>query len=163
MRLIELPPDEYNKFVAALRFTLDWETGHDDSGGYTDDPDDPGGETKWGIAARYHPDLNIKELTLEEAIDIYYEEYWVVANCNAFPASLAVSLFDSAVNTGPARAVGFLKASQGDPSELVRLRKAFYAEKVKQNPAKQKYLAGWLNRCNDLLKYCELLDLKVTA
>ena len=32
-------------------------------GGYVNDPDDPGGETNFGIAKRSHPDVDIKNLT----------------------------------------------------------------------------------------------------
>jgi lysozyme family protein len=34
-------------------------------GGYVNDPDDPGGETKFGITKRNYPTLNIKSLTVE--------------------------------------------------------------------------------------------------
>ena len=32
-------------------------------GGYVNDPQDPGGETNFGIAKRSHPDVDIKNLT----------------------------------------------------------------------------------------------------
>ena len=34
-------------------------------GGYVNDPDDPGGETKFGIAKKFNPDVDIKNLTKE--------------------------------------------------------------------------------------------------
>ena len=36
-------------------------------GGYVDDPVDRGGETKYGISKRSYPDLDIANLTLEQA------------------------------------------------------------------------------------------------
>ena len=36
-------------------------------GGYVNDPDDPGGETKYGISKKAYPDEDIKELTIERA------------------------------------------------------------------------------------------------
>ena len=36
-------------------------------GGYVNDPDDAGGETKYGIAKRWYPDVDIKNLTKEQA------------------------------------------------------------------------------------------------
>ena len=36
-------------------------------GGYVNDPDDMGGETRFGISKRSYPDINIKELTIEKA------------------------------------------------------------------------------------------------
>ena len=43
-------------------------------GGYVNDPDDPGGETKYGIAKKSNPDVDIANLTIEEAKKIYYGE-----------------------------------------------------------------------------------------
>ena len=40
-------------------------------GGYVNDPDDPGGETNFGIAKRSHPDVDIKNLTKDGAKEIY--------------------------------------------------------------------------------------------
>ena len=36
-------------------------------GGYVNDPDDAGGETKYGIAKRWYPNVDIKNLTKEVA------------------------------------------------------------------------------------------------
>ena len=36
-------------------------------GGYVNDPDDPGGETKYGISKKAYPKIDIKNLTKEEA------------------------------------------------------------------------------------------------
>src|SRR5216684_3047737 len=47
-----------------------------DEGGYGNDPADPGGETNWGIDIRTHPNLDIKNLTRDEAITIYYKDWW---------------------------------------------------------------------------------------
>ena len=46
-------------------------------GGYVNDPDDPGGETKYGISKRSNPDLDIKNLTEEDATAIYHLSYWM--------------------------------------------------------------------------------------
>ena len=39
--------------------------GHE--GEYSNDPNDPGGETKWGISKRAYPNLDIKNLTRDGA------------------------------------------------------------------------------------------------
>ena len=54
-------------FDKALKFVLKWE------GGYSNDPNDPGGETKYGISKRSYPELDISKLTLEQAKDIFIE------------------------------------------------------------------------------------------
>ena len=45
-------------------------------GGYANDPDDPGGETNWGISKRAYPNLVIKALTREQAREIYQRDFW---------------------------------------------------------------------------------------
>ena len=37
-------------------------------GGYVNDPDDPGGETKYGIAKKSNPDVDIKENILGKVL-----------------------------------------------------------------------------------------------
>ena len=39
-------------------------------GGYVNDPDDPGGETNFGISKRSYPDLDIAALTVADAVEI---------------------------------------------------------------------------------------------
>ncbi len=65
---------------------------------YTNDPRDPGGPTKYGIAGKYHPGVDIEHLTQEQAEDIYYREYWVPAGCDDAPFPFDICLFDSQVN-----------------------------------------------------------------
>lgn len=45
-------------------------------GGYVSDPDDPGGETKFGVSKRSYPNLDIKNLTLNDISAIYYRDFW---------------------------------------------------------------------------------------
>jgi len=85
--------------------------GHE--GGYVNDPNDPGGETNFGISKRAYPHLDIKNLTLNEAQAIYHRDYWVKALCPSFPDPLRFQLFDTAVNSGPGMAVVLLQRALG--------------------------------------------------
>lgn len=78
-------------------------------GGYVDHPSDPGGETKYGISKRSYPDLDIQHLTIEDAGEIYYRDYWQVCRCDDLPRALALSVFDSAVNQGTHAAIKLLQ------------------------------------------------------
>ena len=51
--------------------------GHE--GGYVNHPDDPGGETKFGISKRSYPDVNIAALTLDDSKLIYFnpDNTWI--------------------------------------------------------------------------------------
>src|SRR5271166_7021852 len=87
-----MPPSR--AFLFAVQFTLVRE------GGYSNDPDDPGGETNFGISKRYHPDVDIKNLTVEGAQQIYWTDYWLKASCDKLPPDVAFVLFDYAVLPG---------------------------------------------------------------
>ena len=54
-------------------------------GGYVNDPDDPGGETKFGIAKKFNPDVDIKNLTKEGAKEIYRQKYWNPSKADKVP------------------------------------------------------------------------------
>ena len=81
--------------------------GHE--GGYSNDPADPGKETKYGISKRAHPNEDIPSMTLERAKLIYLRDYWTPAWCHRLPAEVATEVFDAAVNCGVGAAVRFLQ------------------------------------------------------
>lgn len=74
-------------------------------GGYVYDKADPGGETKWGISKRSYPDVNIRELSLDQAKGIYRRDWWDRYRYGDIPdIRVAAKVFDLAVNLGPKRA-----------------------------------------------------------
>lgn len=81
---------------------------------YTDDPRDPGGPTKYGIALNYNrkviPDKDgngvidardVQELTEEDARRIYVDVYWRPNKCDMLPPALALMFADMVFNPGP--------------------------------------------------------------
>ncbi len=85
--------------------------GHE--GGHVDHPNDPGGETKYGISKRAYPDVNIAALTLDDAKAIYREDYWDRVRADELPAELRFPLFDGAVNAGVAQSIKWLQRAVG--------------------------------------------------
>ena len=69
-------------------------------GGYVNDPDDAGGETNYGIAKKFNPDVDIKNLTKDGAKEIYYNKYWVPSKADKVPDKLKHIYFDMVVNFG---------------------------------------------------------------
>lgn len=69
-------------------------------GGYVNNPNDPGGETNWGISKRSYPNVDIKNLTRLQAKDIYYQDFWLPLNGDQLYDGVAFQLFDFAVNSG---------------------------------------------------------------
>lgn len=81
--------------------------GHE--GGFSDDPADPGGRTKYGISQRAYPGEDIAGMTLERAKDIYRRDYWGASGCDAVPELVKFELFDMAVNQGVKTAIKALQ------------------------------------------------------
>ncbi|HBT82431.1 MAG TPA: secretion activating protein [Desulfuromonas sp.] len=70
-------------------------------GGYVNDPDDAGGETKYGISKRSYPNEDIKHLTLERAAQIYERDFWNPLRLSEVQNQvIAEEIFDTAVNCG---------------------------------------------------------------
>ena len=91
-------------------------------GGYVNDPNDKGGETNWGIAKRWHPNVDVKHLSKEGAKQIYWNEYWnplqlaVVLNDD-----IAAEIFEQAVNMGRKQAAYHVQWSLGLLGEPVNV------------------------------------------
>lgn len=86
--------------------------GHE--GGWVNDPNDPGGETKFGISRRSYPTEIIRTMTLERAKEIYLRDFWGPAGCDAVPDVLKFDLFDTAVNAGVKAAIKMLQKAVGE-------------------------------------------------
>jgi lysozyme family protein len=147
--------------------------------GYVNDPADPGGETKFGIAKNSNPTVDIKALTFSEARDIYYARYWVPGLCDKLSTRLALLHFDGCINIGVQRAKQLLQKAAGvtpdgviGPVTLAAItakndidlcnalcdaRAAYYQQIVQARPASAKFLKGWLNRITELRTFVQNL------
>jgi lysozyme family protein len=138
-------------------------------GGYVNDPDDPGGETNFGIAKRSHPDVDIKNLTKDGAKEIYKEHYWDANKVESLSEELRHIYFDMCVNQGRGRAVKILQQTANAKGaniavdggmgpmtiaavkdvELQRVRAyriKYYADLVTRKPDLEKFYFGWFRR-----------------
>jgi len=78
-------------------------------GGYVNDPRDSGGETRWGVSKRAYPNLDIKNLTQEQAGEIYRRDYWDKIRGDELPSEVGIFAMDTAVNMGVSRAIMLLQ------------------------------------------------------
>lgn len=79
-------------------------------GYYSNDKDDNGGETKFGISKNSFPEIDIFNLTEEEAKEIYRNNYWLRNHCNDIKdKKIASKVFDIAVNCGSGNAGLFIQ------------------------------------------------------
>jgi len=90
-------------------------------GGFVQNPQDPGGPTNFGITletlsrvrGRTASVEDIRDLTKEEAAEIYRRFYWDAVRADELPPGLDLAMFDLAVNSGPERAVVLLQTVLG--------------------------------------------------
>lgn len=143
-------------------------------GGYVDHPADRGGETNWGISSRAFPDLDVRELSREDAIDIYISRYWDRWNLSLIESqAVANKVFDAVVWMGPSAAIKALQralraagatvridgilgpetaraANAVSPEILVPALKSELAGRVREiiarDPSQVVFRRGWINR-----------------
>lgn len=158
-------------------------------GGFTDDPNDKGnwtggvigkGElkgTKYGISAMSYPHLDIKDLTLQDAKQIYWSDWWTAYNYDRLESqAIAAKTFNHAMNMHPrnghrilqrgCRACGVYTLDDGligrktiyaantcDPDELLTAMRSeaagLYRLFISVDKRKKKYRKGWLRRAYD--------------
>lgn len=151
---------------------------------YTDDPDDNGGPTRWGITLT---DLRIddkgataddvRNLSREQAIDIYWRRYWLGIHLDRLPTGVVQTLvFNQGILSGTGTAVKKLQTVLGVASDgmigpitagalrgknqnavgidfMIEMQKR-YIDIVKSNTSQIKWLRGWMNRTYELLRLC---------
>ena len=142
-------------------------------GGYVNDPKDLGGETKYGITKRFYPDVDIKNLTIEQATDIYKSDYWDKNKVESLPQNLWHIYFDMCVNMGKRTAVKVLQraavnkgrdievdgglgpmtigALKGVELDRVRaFRVKYYVDLITARPEQEKFFLGWFRRATEV-------------
>jgi lysozyme family protein len=157
-------------FQKALAYTLKHE------GGWSDDPDDPGGATNFGITLATARRFGVKTkeelraISKERVAEIYEAGYWKFGGIEN--QRVATKLFDMAVNMGPdaaarllcralwlvpdgrldAATVGIANAADSDEllARLCKESENHYRAIVKRRPASVKFLKGWLKRATEV-------------
>jgi lysozyme family protein len=144
-------------------------------GGYSNNSSDAGGETKYGISKKSYPNVDIKNLTLEQAKAIYKKDFWDNQGYSQIEdITLASKVFDLGVNMGTKNAIILLQRSlkangfksleddgiygsatkealsTSDPKKvIIALRSeaaGYYRRLVTANQSQKVFLKGWLNR-----------------
>tara|TARA_R100001086_G_scaffold243170_1_gene171730 strand:- start:650 stop:1189 length:540 start_codon:yes stop_codon:yes gene_type:complete len=127
-------------------FAFEQVIGHE--GGYTNRRSDPGNwtggrigsgilkGTKYGISAGSYPQLDIRSLTIEDAKQIYYRDYFISSGAALCPPGLSLAVFDAGVNTGNSRARRWLQLAVGVAADGVigPKTKAAIDDRTARNP-----------------------------
>jgi len=114
-------------------------------GGFVNHPKDPGGMTNLGCTKRVweewvgHPvdEKTMRALTPEDVAPLYKKKYWDAVRGDALPDGVDYIVFDTAINSGPGRAIKFLQGCVGadmdgvfGPKTLAAVRAANPAQLV---------------------------------
>lgn len=143
---------------------------HEGGAKFTDDPSDRGGATKYGISQTAYPTLDIRNLTEQQARDIYKRDYWDrIRGDEITSQAIAENFFDASVNMGARTAsrlaqvalvmdrvdgvIGTVSlAALNSVDEKFFLANftiakiARYAYICNKDRTQSKYLLGWINR-----------------
>lgn len=129
-------------------------------------PDDPGGVTKYGISKQSYPTLDIPTLSENQAKDIYYKDFWIAGKCHQIPDKrLKVAHFDASVNSGVGQAMKFLLRLPHDAfafigsglyEDYIQERLNFYKYLAELNPRYRSFEKGWNNRIAHLQVWIKL-------
>jgi lysozyme family protein len=143
-----------------VAFVLDVEKEH------SDDPNDPGRDTWYGLSRRAHPDLSWPP-TREEAVAVYHSDYWTPCQCDSLLGQVAFCLFDAAVNMGVGAATRLLQREVNTtedgiigPATLSAIRGRNHDELAAAFMARRaiyyfaldgfvRFGRGWIRRCFD--------------
>lgn len=134
-------------------------------GGYSNNPNDKGGETNKGITYQTYNSYrksrglsprSVKYITDEEVRDIYYNNYYKASGADKIQnPKLAAYVFDTAVNMGVSRAKEFLAKSGNDLNTYEQLRRNKYNQFVEYDSSQRCFLQGWNNRINSLREFVD--------
>lgn len=117
-------------------------------GGYSATDGNSGAPVNFGINQRANPDIDVKNLTKDQAVQLYKDRYWNAIGADNLPANMRASAFDAAVNQGVPWTKAALEASGGDLAKFNDMREQRYRSIVANDPSQGKYLSGWLSRLN---------------
>lgn len=118
-------------FDAAVEIVLVQEGVFDDeSDGFSNDPTDRGGLTRFGIAQNRHPEVDVSSLTRDQAIDIYRKQYWDINRCDELRWPYGLPVFDCGVNQGTRVAARLLQRALGITDDGIIGPKTIWAAKV---------------------------------
>lgn len=95
-------------------------------GGYSNHRQDPGGATMSGVTQGTYDSWRasqglaarpVRQIGEDEVQAIYRHHYWAVVRGDELPAGVDYSVFDAAVNSGPARGAKWLQAALRLPQD----------------------------------------------
>ncbi|NEP38420.1 MAG: hypothetical protein F6K35_03780 [Okeania sp. SIO2H7] len=124
-------------------------------GGYSNHPNDGGGQTYRGItkvvAKRYGYD-DPRQLSASKIRQIYHKDYWVASGADKQKWPLNLAIFNSYVNSGKKWKVPQSGTPQEKALAYLQQQTNYYQTIVSKRPSQRVFLRGWLNRSDRIKK-----------
>lgn len=116
-------------------------------GNYVNNPKDKGKATKFGISQASYPNLDIANLTAEQAKEIYYNNYYKPIKALGIKDPRAFyALYDLGVNSGVGKAKSLYEKVGDNYGRLMDARRNYYANIIQRDPSQRIFEKGWNNR-----------------
>jgi len=145
----------------------------------SNNPNDPGGKTSFGITQKTYdawrvkkaqPPADVYNITEQEAKDIYYSEYWLQGGCDKLTPKLAICHFQAVVLLWKTRANKILN----DVNDLQNTRKSLTEDSLcflyltlqynvlktllQMNDKLEVFRYGWINRLSKTFKFISNME-----
>lgn len=139
-----------------------------DEGGYTNDPNDSGGPTNFGITLTDYRKYikssgtaaDVKGMSVNDAKRIYKSKYWDALGCDALSSGVDYTVFDYGVNSGlgrPRKALQTFKGKVGvELIDAINNERMTFLRRI-GGGKNAKFLAGWTGRVSRVRNYSKFL------
>lgn len=105
---------------------------------------------KFGINKGANPDVDVANLTKEQAAQLYKTRYWDRIGADHLSPGAALMAMDAAVNQGVPFAQEIIRKSGGDVDQMAALRREKYESLIVNSPQKYaQYRSNWMKRLDD--------------
>lgn len=129
--------------------------------------------TKYGVSAMSYPELDIKNLTVDDCKQIFKKDYWDKCKCDLLPDAISVIVADTAYNSGPIRAVKLLQKALNitddgvigcqtvgcsnacNVSETIDRFTTLRRDFIRCSKTAEEFKPGLINRCNDVTAFAK--------
>lgn len=129
-------------------------------GGYVDNPDDPGGATNFGISQKSFPHIDIKTLTIDDAMIIYKNQYWTPLQLDKYPFSIGLFIFDTSILQGISIATKLIRIhlkNVNDINQSIMQLLPLRLWELALDRDFAKFGEGWTNRIADLINRINII------
>lgn len=123
--------------------------------------------TRYGISAASYPELDIPNLTKEQAVNIYHKDYWLACHCDLRRPELGILVFDAAVQHGVEQANAWVRTCDDSPLAYMAQRIEFYTRLenfyIEDGDPNDDFGRGWMRRVASVMALAAQEQARVRA